>query len=155
MKKTFVTLASVVALVAATAPVFALDNGTTVNPEDHVALGGVTAPEKPELNIDQFLKDGTVEITQKGESVTAPSQTSDLTYDVLLDENGEPTIIAKPATAPTAQGTNLKGGIDENGKGYVYGNSVTDKEVKPAAKPVAAAKTATGTKTLPKTSAAK
>ncbi|HFI0084544.1 TPA: hypothetical protein ACGOR9_002252 [Streptococcus suis] len=155
MKKTFVTLATVAALVAAAAPVFALDNGTTVNPEDHVALGGVTAPEKPELNIDQFLKDGTVEITQKGESVTAPSQTSDLTYDVLLDENGEPTIIAKPATAPTAQGTNLKGGIDENGKGYVYGNSVTDKEVKPAAKPVAAAKTATGTKTLPKTSAAK
>ncbi|MFI3125122.1 hypothetical protein ODU07_06435 [Streptococcus suis] len=163
MKKTFVTLATVAALVAAAAPVLALDNGTTVNKEDHAALGGVTAPKKPELNIDKFLADGTVEITQKGDSVTAPSQTSDLTYDVLkdengnpvLDENGEATIIAKPATAPTAQGTNLKGGIDENGKGYVYGNSVTDKEVKPAAKPVAAAKTATGTKTLPKTSAAK
>lgn len=163
MKKTFVTLASVAALVAAAAPVFALEDGATVNPEDHVALGGVTAPEKPELNIDKFLADGTVEITQKGDSVTAPSQTSDLIYDFLkdangnpvLDENGEATIIAKPATAPTAQGTNLKGGIDENGNGYVYGNSVTDKEVKPAAKPVAAAKTATGAKKLPKTSAAK
>lgn len=154
MKKTFVTLATVAALVAA-APAFALENGTTVDTENHAALGGVYAPEKPTLDIDKFLADGTVEITQKGESVTAPSQTSDLIYDVLKDANGEATIIAKPATAPTAQGTNLKGGIDENGKGYVYGNSVTDKEVKPAAKPVAAAKTATGTKTLPKTSAAK
>ncbi|UUM63000.1 hypothetical protein NQZ89_05795 [Streptococcus suis] len=163
MKKTFVTLATVAALVAAAAPVLALDNGTAVNPEDHAALGGAKATEKPALNMDKYLADGTVEITQKGDSVTAPSQTSDLIYDFqkdangnpVLDENGEATIIAKPATAPTAQGTNLKGGIDENGNGYVYGNSVTDKEVKPAAKPVAAAKTATGTKTLPKTSAAK
>ncbi|MFI3151409.1 hypothetical protein ODU13_08175 [Streptococcus suis] len=163
MKKTFVTLASVAALVAAAAPVFALEDGATVNPQDHAVIGPAYASEKPALDIVKYLADGTVEITQKGDSVTAPSQTSDLTYDVLkdengnpvLDENGEPTIIAKPATAPTAQGTNLKGGIDENGKGYVYGNSVTDKEVKPAAKPVAAAKTATGTKTLPKTSAAK
>ncbi|ESV55048.1 hypothetical protein SAG0136_07460 [Streptococcus agalactiae LMG 14747] len=167
MKKVFVSL-SVVALLAAAAPAFALDNGTTVNTEDHVALGGVTAPEKPELNIDKFLADGTVEITQKGDSVTAPSQTSDLSYDVLkdangnpvLDENGEATIIAKPATAPTAQGTNLKGGIDKNGNGYVYGNSVTDKEVvesaaKPAAKSVAKADTAKGQKVLPKTSAVK
>ncbi|MFV8214007.1 hypothetical protein ACMZ6Y_08420, partial [Streptococcus pluranimalium] len=86
----------------------------------------------------------------------------------VLDENGEATIIAKPATAPTAQGTNLKGGIDENGNGYVYGNSVTDKEVdesaaksaakpaaKPAAKSVAKADTAKGQKVLPKTSAVK
>lgn len=157
---------------ASAATAFALDNGTTVNTEDHVALGGVTAPEKPALNIGKYLEDGTVEITQKGESVTAPSQTSDLIYDFLkdangnpvLDENGEATIIAKPATAPTAQGTNLKGGIDENGNGYVYGNSVTDKEVdesaaksaaKPAAKSVAKADTAKGQKVLPKTSAVK
>lgn len=166
IKKFFVSLSATALLVAVAIPAFALDNGTTVNTEDHVALGGVTAPEKPELNIDQFLADGTVEITQKGDSVTAPSQTSDLIYDVLkdengnpvLDENGEATIIAKPATAPTAQGTNLKGGIDENGNGYVYGNSVTDKEIvepsaKPVAKSVAKADTVQGQKTLPKTSA--
>ncbi|MDY4511131.1 hypothetical protein [Streptococcus hyovaginalis] len=172
MKKVFVSLSTVALLAAVAAPVFALDKGTTVNPEDHVALGGAYASEKPTLDIDKFLADGTVEITQKGESVTAPSQTSDLIYDFLkdangnpvLDENGEATIIAKPATAPTAQGTNLKGGIDENGNGYVYGNSVTDKEVdesaakpaaKPAAKSVAKADTAKGQKVLPKTSAVK
>ncbi|MDY3023944.1 MAG: hypothetical protein SOS23_01285 [Streptococcus hyovaginalis] len=176
MKKVFVSLSTVALLAAVAAPAFALDNGTPVNPEDHVALGPAYESEKPTLDIDKFLADGTVEITQKGESVTAPSQTSDLIYDVLkdangnpvLDENGEATIIAKPATAPTAQGTNLKGGIDENGNGYVYGNSVTDKEVdesaaksaakpaaKPAAKSVAKADTAKGQKVLPKTSAVK
>ncbi|MFV8044994.1 hypothetical protein ACMZ6T_09630 [Streptococcus pluranimalium] len=180
MKKVFVSLSTVALLAALATPVFALDNGTTVDTENNAALGGAKATEKPALNIGKYLADGTVEITQKGDSVTAPSQTSDLIYDFqkdangnpVLDENGEATIIAKPATAPTAQGTNLKGGIDENGNGYVYGNSVTDKEAakpaakpaaksaakpaaKPAAKSVAKADTAKGQKVLPKTSAVK
>ncbi|MFV8214568.1 hypothetical protein ACMZ6Y_11340, partial [Streptococcus pluranimalium] len=81
MKKVFVSLSTVALLAAVAAPVFALDNGTTVDTENNAALGGAKATEKPALNIGKYLADGTVEITQKGDSVTAPSQTSDLIYD--------------------------------------------------------------------------
>lgn len=144
MKKTIVSLSAVALLAGLVVPVAALDPGTTVDPNNHSKLEAPTAEPLPTLNIDAFLKDGTVEITQvPSEAPTAPATTSDLVYSVKTDEaTGEQYIVAVPATAPTKESLNLKGGIDENGKGYVYGIT-TDVEV-----PVAA-------KTLPNTSVVK
>ncbi|HFI0644870.1 TPA: hypothetical protein ACGO4K_000656 [Streptococcus suis] len=142
MKKTFVSLSAVAFLASLALPVTALEPGTTVDPNNHSAIEAPTAEALPTLNIDAFLADGTVEITQvPSEAPTAPAQTSDLVYSVQTDaETGEQYIVAVPATAPTKESLNLKGAIDENGKGYVYGIA-TDVEVPVPSTPSSPAKT--------------
>ena len=144
MKKTFVSLSAVAFLASLALPVTALEPGTTVDPNNHSKIEAPTAEALPTLNIDAFLADGTVEITQvPSEAPTAPAQTSDLVYSVQTDaETGEQYIVAVPATAPTTESLNLKGGIDKDGKGYVYGIA-TDVEVPTPSSPA---------KTLPSTS---
>ncbi|HFI0424630.1 TPA: hypothetical protein ACGOWZ_001211 [Streptococcus suis] len=130
MKKTVVSLATVAFLGSLVVPVTALEPGTTIDPNNHSKIEAPTAEPLPTLNIEAFLEDGTIEITQvPSEAPTAPAQTSDLIYSVKTDEEtGEQYIVAVPATAPTKESLNLKGGIDENGDGYVYGIT-TDVEV--------------------------
>ncbi|WP_105111358.1 hypothetical protein [Streptococcus suis] len=159
MKKTFVTLATVAALVAAAAPAvstFAQDqikdetyvdyfNGDTTGAKtsqqaNDEAKAKIEAEEKKVAEEKAFNKAN--EAGAKGvwaeENLTEPASQGH--YDVYLQ--------GKQQNIPGEQGYSPA----EEKKAEETASANTGK---PAAKPVAAAKTATGTKTLPKTSAAK
>lgn len=145
MKKSLVTLSGLALLTVLASPVFALEPGTTIDPNNHSAIEAPTAEALPTLDIEASLAAGeSVYVQVPAEAPTASDHTAELKYEATVVD-GEVLITAVPTTAPTKEALNLKGAIDKDGKGYVYGIA-TDVEV-PTEAPAA--------KVLPKTSVAK
>ncbi|HFI0573382.1 TPA: hypothetical protein ACGO29_002084 [Streptococcus suis] len=139
MKKTFVTLATVAALVAAAAPVFATQS-----------------QEWTDTTVDNTVRtDAGIENQKAEESTPAPTYVEEnntpgnpgeeefVTVEIPVDVDGD-------GKTDRIDVKRVSTGVWVN-----KGEEAKTEEAKPAAKPVAAAKTATGAKTLPKTSAAK
>lgn len=140
MKKTFVTLATVAALVAAAAPVLATQTDVWV--EDNSTPN--TVQTTPEIE-NQIVEESTPAPTyvEENNNPGNPGEEEFVTVEIPVDVDGD-------GKTDRIDVKRVSTGVWVN-----KGEEAKTEEAKPAAKPVAAAKTATGTKTLPKTSAAK
>lgn len=157
MKKTFVTLATVAALVAAAAPVLASD---TVGVFDEKLFETTVPVESPKYPANTVQTNPEIENQKAVEATPAPTYAEEnntpgnpgeeefVTVEIPVDVDGD-------GKTDRIDVKRVSTGVWVNKGEEAKTEEAKTEAAKPAAKPVAAAKTATGAKKLPKTSAAK
>ncbi|NQP66020.1 hypothetical protein HO908_10925 [Streptococcus suis] len=156
MKKTFVTLATVTALVAAAAPVLAIEWEV---PKAEYKSDNKENP-MTEAVITQGIANQIVEeskpaptYAEENNNPGNPGEEEFVTVEIPVDVDGDGKT-DRIDVKRVSTGVWVNKGEEAKTEEAKTEEAKTE-EAKPAAKPVAAVKTATGAKTLPKTSAAK